>query len=288
MLGAIVFATITAIAYPFYRHKIELFISSFTILFLGYLFIIVLIEDGDSIGSVPFNGFFLLQFVGAATLFTNARLGRDFIPIAYALALSSILGLLLLAYEPDDVYGDSELGYYFINLLLTFGLITLFWLLFRATDGSRRFRIELFALACAGAVLLGAHMRLSYAIEESASDEELRASQKRGYMVVRPNKNNVAQLSRFYSGDALALDEKLRRFHKGGRGVGRVMIVPNVFFFQDGHGQYYENAKHGVFKFADSGSLLVGLADADRQIIQPPIECTLWCSDVGQANNSLP
>ncbi|WP_375603983.1 GDYXXLXY domain-containing protein [Wolbachia endosymbiont of Anurida maritima] len=47
-----------------------------------------------------------------------------------------------------------------------------------------------------------------------------------------------------------------------------IRIVPNSFFFQEGHAQHYQNAKYGLFKFDNSGNyLLVGLANQNRQEI---------------------
>ena len=84
-------------------------------------------------------------------------------------------------------------------------------------------------------------------------------------MVIRPDENNAAQFVRFHREESLAEGEKLLRFHKKGRSIH---IVPDSFFFQEGHAQYYENARYGVFKFDDSGKhLLIGLAGEDRKII---------------------
>ncbi|OAD22131.1 hypothetical protein THIOM_002080 [Candidatus Thiomargarita nelsonii] len=113
----------------------------------------------------------------------------------------------------------------------------------------------------------GDYMRLRYAIEGKAPFNELASHQKRGYMVIRPDENNVAQFARFYKGEDLREGEKLLHFHN----TDSIRIVPDSFFFQEGHAKYYQNAKYGVFKFDDSGNhLLVGLADENRQTIIVP------------------
>ena len=89
-------------------------------------------------------------------------------------------------------------------------------------------------------------MRLRYAIELNAPAEQLASHQTRGYMVIRPDDDNVAQFVRFHKEQDLNLGEKLLRFHKKG---GNIEIVPDSFFFQEGHAKYYENAEYGVFKF---------------------------------------
>lgn len=112
-------------------------------------------------------------------------------------------------------------------------------------------------------LMQGDYMRLRYAIERAASDEP-QNEQKRGYLVIQPNANNVAQFVRFYDGEQLKGKEKRLRFHR----KHDIRIVPDSFLFQEGHAKYYEDAKYGVFKFDDNGNhLLVYLADKDRKII---------------------
>tara|TARA_R100001143_G_scaffold62176_2_gene64759 strand:- start:99 stop:587 length:489 start_codon:yes stop_codon:yes gene_type:complete len=113
-------------------------------------------------------------------------------------------------------------------------------------------------------LMQGDYMRLRYDIERSVSADQLEAHQKRGYMVIRPNENNVAQFLRFYENEALNDQEKLLHFHR----QNGVRIVPDSFLFQEGHAKYYEEAKYGVFKFDNNGNhLLTGMADEDGEII---------------------
>lgn len=114
-------------------------------------------------------------------------------------------------------------------------------------------------------LMQGDYMRLRYAIERNAPVQGLGSHEKRGYMVIRPDENNAAQFVRFHKGEELAAGEKMLHFHKQ---YSSVRIVPDSFFFQEGHAKHYENAKYGVFKFDDSGNyLLIGLADEHRQEI---------------------
>ncbi len=114
-------------------------------------------------------------------------------------------------------------------------------------------------------LIQGDYMRLRYAIERDAPAKELASHQKRGYMVIRSDENNVAQFTRFHKKEDLAAGEKLLHFHKK---YSRVRIVPDAFFFQEGHAKHYRLAKYGVFKFDGSGNhLLVGLADENRKTI---------------------
>lgn len=116
-------------------------------------------------------------------------------------------------------------------------------------------------------LMQGDYMRLRYALAQKVSADSLARHQKRGYLVIRPDAENVAQFVRFHDGGDLKAGEKLLHFHKRYR---QVRIVPDSFFFQEGHGKYYENARYGVFKFDGAGrSLLVGLADEHKEVITP-------------------
>ncbi len=116
-------------------------------------------------------------------------------------------------------------------------------------------------------LMQGDYMRLRYAIERVTPVVELQSHQKRGYMVIQPDEDNVAQFVRFYNYEPLKAGEKLLHFNRK-RGL---QIMPDSFMFQEGHAEYYEDAKYGVFKFDNSGKhLLVGLADENRNLITPP------------------
>jgi len=112
-------------------------------------------------------------------------------------------------------------------------------------------------------LMQGDYMSLRYAIENS---QQYQAKDKRGYIVVGLDQNRVGSFKRFYEGGALAADEKLLRFHDE---YGQIRIVPNSFFFQEGHAKFYEIAKYGVFKFDNQGDrILVGLADEKLKVIE--------------------
>lgn len=116
-------------------------------------------------------------------------------------------------------------------------------------------------------LMQGDYMALRYAIERSTPVDKLAPHQQRGYMVISTDENNVTEFVRFYDGGTLASGEKRLHFH---RHYNQIRIVPNAFFFQEGHAEHYENAKYGVFKFDDSGNhLLVGLADEKFNTIKP-------------------
>ena len=116
-------------------------------------------------------------------------------------------------------------------------------------------------------LMQGDYMHLRYAIALEAEAQAAELPDKPGRMVINQDANNIAQFVRFYDAGDLAAGEKLLRFHKRG---GLIIITPNSFFFQEGHAEHYEDAKYGVFKFLGASDyLLVGLADADGQLISP-------------------
>lgn len=111
------------------------------------------------------------------------------------------------------------------------------------------------------------YMQLRYTVENSAPADQLKEHERRGFLVVRGDAGNVARFVRFHRGESLEPHERLVRFHHRN---GRIGIVPDDFFFPEGHGELYEDAQYGVFRFDDRGRyLLAGLADGDQMLIEP-------------------
>ncbi len=115
-------------------------------------------------------------------------------------------------------------------------------------------------------LMQGDYMALRYEIERKVTTLPEKLSH--GYAVIELDQNKVGSFKRFYQdGEILTTNEKLLRYH---REHSSIRIVPNAFFFQEGHAQIYQNAKYGEFKFDKSGHhLLIGLADKDLKSIQP-------------------
>ena len=116
-------------------------------------------------------------------------------------------------------------------------------------------------------LMQGDYMHLRYAIALEAEAQAAELPDKPGRMVINQDANNVAQFLRFYDTGELVAGEKLLRFH---RHRSFISVTPDAFFFQEGHAKHYADAKYGVFKFLGASDyLLVGLADADGQLISP-------------------
>lgn len=113
-------------------------------------------------------------------------------------------------------------------------------------------------------LMQGDYMRLRYALPAAIPKGDFLENTKRGHMVIKADEHGVAQYVRVHRGEVLNDNEQLLKFIKR----HRVEIVPNAFFFQEGHAKYYEEAKYGVFKIDDGGKpLLFGLANTDRALI---------------------
>ncbi|MGH6959855.1 MAG: GDYXXLXY domain-containing protein, partial [Dongiaceae bacterium] len=79
----------------------------------------------------------------------------------------------------------------------------------------------------------------------------------------------VAQFARLDDGAALAEDE-LRLKYKRRLYEDEVSYGADAFFFEEGDADLYAKAKFGVLRVdADGDSILVGLADADRNMLKP-------------------
>ena len=144
---------ITGITYHVYRMSVDRFLSSFAVLF-SILINILCDQDVSASRELLLNGFFLFQFVGAAILLTHGKIKRDYIPLSYAFTFSLCASVLFLASYAELGYWEyKELIHpYFINMVLTCGLIALFgW----TAGGMEKLKAEPLVLTSLGVVLLG-------------------------------------------------------------------------------------------------------------------------------------
>lgn len=90
-----------------------------------------------------------------------------------------------------------------------------------------------------------------------------------GRVVVRLDEHSVARFVARYEGQTLAEGQLLLRYRIR---HGNVKFATNAFFFQEGHAEFYENARYGAFRVDEDGELLLtDLHDELRQRIVPPI-----------------
>ena len=88
-----------------------------------------------------------------------------------------------------------------------------------------------------------------------------------GYVVVRLDERTIGSFKRLYEDQALSKDEVLMRYRVRS---GEVKFATNAFFFEEGHGKYYQPARYGQFRVDDRGELLlVGMYDKDLKKLGP-------------------
>lgn len=75
-----------------------------------------------------------------------------------------------------------------------------------------------------------------------------------GYVVVSLDERNIGSFKYLYKDKALSKNEILMRYRVRN---GAVRLATNAFFFQEGHGNYYQPARYGQFRVDDSGELLL-------------------------------
>lgn len=87
-----------------------------------------------------------------------------------------------------------------------------------------------------------------------------------GYVVARLDERNIATFKGLYSDQALAEDEILLQYRVRN---GAVKFATNAYFFQEGHGKYYQGARYGQFRVDDKGELLlVAMYDKDLKKLE--------------------
>lgn len=112
-------------------------------------------------------------------------------------------------------------------------------------------------------LMQGDYMRLNYNYGEVNSWELA----KRGYCVVQLNDSNVATVVRFQPSEKpLASNERLVKYFIGSGGV---RIGAESYFFEEGTGDKYAEARYGALKVDDQGnSVLYGLYDEKMKLIK--------------------
>ena len=75
-----------------------------------------------------------------------------------------------------------------------------------------------------------------------------------GYVVVSLDERNIGSFAHLAEGQALSQNEILMRYRVRN---GEVKFATNAFFFQEGHGEYYQPARYGQFRVDGRGELLL-------------------------------
>ena len=75
-----------------------------------------------------------------------------------------------------------------------------------------------------------------------------------GFAVVQLDKRDIGTFKGLYTNQPLSADEILMRYRVRN---GAVKFATNAYFFQEGHGKYYQAARFGQFRVDDKGELLL-------------------------------
>lgn len=120
------------------------------------------------------------------------------------------------------------------------------------------------------ALLMGDYMDLTYVVNQEIRQAYNGAGSNAssGYAVVKAQHRPVSRavsFVRFDDGTPLSEGEYRLRFKVRG---SRVISVASAFYFQEGQGSFYENARYGRVKAGRDGkTLLVALCDANEEDI---------------------
>jgi uncharacterized membrane-anchored protein len=122
-------------------------------------------------------------------------------------------------------------------------------------------------------LMQGDYMALDYEVARSAlqalsdlagkNNSEAVLPADDGRIVVRLDNRSVASFARIEDQRPMAENEQLMRYRVRN---GRLKFATNAFFFQEGTGGQYQDARYGMFRVNPDGQLLLtGLCDESLQ-----------------------
>ena len=118
-------------------------------------------------------------------------------------------------------------------------------------------------------LMQGDYMILRYELAD-VMNHSLVKIPREGAAVVKIDNDKVATYSGIFEGQVLQEDERIIRFTLRG---GNIRFGAESYFFQEGHGQFYNKAKYGELKVRSDGStVLAGLCDSDKKRIVVPVK----------------
>ena len=125
-------------------------------------------------------------------------------------------------------------------------------------------------------LMQGDYMRLNYKTAQELGKEfrRIRGGGERevphtGKVVVRLDERRVVSFERIWNGGALAGNERLLQYRYSAS--RQVHVGSESFFFEEGQGEAYEEARYGIIRLAKDGrTMLRALADKNLVRIEPP------------------
>jgi uncharacterized membrane-anchored protein len=119
-------------------------------------------------------------------------------------------------------------------------------------------------------LMAGDYMMLRYAADAFPDAATMQGMPSSGTVVMALDADGVGRFARIDDGAPPATNE-LRLGYKHRSDWGELRYGAESFFFQEGTAERYAKAKYGVLRVdVDGASVLIGLADADRQPIDSP------------------
>jgi uncharacterized membrane-anchored protein len=114
----------------------------------------------------------------------------------------------------------------------------------------------------------GDYMALRYSLANEVRRISSEQASVDGQIVVTLDQQGVASFVRLHDASRPLTDkERLLRFRKRG---SQVRLASNAYFFQEGHGEFYRNARYGELRVSrDGDAVLVGLRDNQFHIMRP-------------------
>jgi uncharacterized membrane-anchored protein len=156
------------------------------------------------------------------------------------------------------------------GLLLVLGAANYnIWKKEQVLDSGRQVMLELRPVD-PRSLMQGDYMMLRYSTDTFPDEDAIKSLARKGTIVLSVDASGVGKFARLDDDTTLA-GEDMRLQYKYVLGSGELRLGAESYFFQEGQAEVYANAKYGVLRVDESGaSILVGLADENRQIIVPP------------------
>jgi uncharacterized membrane-anchored protein len=112
-------------------------------------------------------------------------------------------------------------------------------------------------------LMQGDYMALRFRVADDAFGRSPQGERPDGHIIVRPDDDGVATFVRSDDATPLAPDEVRLRYRWR---AGGPKLATNAFFFEEGTGKIYANARYGEFRVGPNGeAILTGLRDAARR-----------------------
>lgn len=109
------------------------------------------------------------------------------------------------------------------------------------------------------------HKALSKAEDRRQQSHDMGTSD--GYVVISLDARNIGSFKSLYLDQVLSHNEILMRYRVRS---GTIKFATNAYFFQEGHGKYYESARYGQFRVDEKGELLlVAMYDKELSKLEP-------------------